>query len=102
MAVFSRTHYVVDETFIDEDGNEAPLKIVEPEDVSFGPESLTCHFANGLSVLVRRGEIVQMGVNPYKSTGMFVQLDGTSISMPEHVEDRTAIRWFQKSSPTKL
>jgi hypothetical protein len=93
---FRRDHFVVDETFIDEDGAEAPLRIVEPEDVSFGPESMTCHFASGESVLVRRTEVTAMGVNPYKSTVLFVGDDGCSISMPEHVDDKLAIRWFKR------
>ena len=45
--------------------------------------------------------IVNMGVNPYKSTVMFVLDEGTSISMPEHVEDQAAIRWFSRSQPKK-
>jgi hypothetical protein len=93
---FRREHLAVDETLIDDDGGETPLKIVEPEDVSFGAESIACHFANGDAVLVRRSEIVNVGVNPYRSALMLVCGDGYSVSLPEHVDEKEVLRWYQR------
>ncbi len=94
MPKFRREHLAVDETIIDEDGAETPLKIVEPEDVSFGAESIACHFANGDAVLVRRSEVVNLGVNPYRSNIMLVCNDGYSISLPDDFDDKQIVRWF--------
>jgi hypothetical protein len=94
---FRREHLAVDETMIDEDGGETPLRIVEPDEVSFGVETIACHFANGDAVLVRRSEIKNLGVNPYRNTLMLVCTDGYSVSLPEDADDKAILRWFNRT-----
>jgi hypothetical protein len=87
---------IVDETFFDEDGSETPLRVVEPDEMRFADDRVTCRMGDGRSVEVQRSEVSWLGINPYRQMPMYVLKDGYSVSVPVGVDPKVAVAWFNR------
>jgi hypothetical protein len=96
MAEFKPTDFTFEETFVDADGEKSLARIVEPVQIAFEGDTITCECADGRSITVKRSEIQQMGRNPFTRMPAFITKDGVAISVPEteDADPSTAEKWF--------